>query len=76
MSLAYILGAFKHYRILLISSLVLIVIFCRLLVLINADRAAMLLVLIGFIGLGVRVIMALPNVFLTCAVPPHLMYVS
>lgn len=73
MSSTYVLGVLKHYRILLISSLVLIAIFCGLLALVNADRAAMLLVFTGFIGLGVGVTTALPNVVLTYAVPPHLM---
>ncbi|RTE76899.1 hypothetical protein BHE90_008629 [Fusarium euwallaceae] len=72
MSSAYVLGVLKHYRILLISSLVLIAIFCGLLALVNADRAAMLLVFTGLIGLGVGVTTALPNVVLTYAVPPHL----
>ncbi|RSL72456.1 hypothetical protein CEP53_001108 [Fusarium sp. AF-6] len=72
MSSAYVLGVLKHYRILLISSLVLIAIFCGLLALVNADRAAMLLVFTGLIGLGVGVTTALPNVVMTYAVPPHL----
>ncbi|CAH0033226.1 unnamed protein product [Clonostachys rhizophaga] len=72
MSSAYILGVFKHYRILLVSSLIVIAVFCGLLALVNAHRAAMLLVFTGFIGLGVGVTTALPNVVLTYAVPPHL----
>ncbi|KAM5345965.1 hypothetical protein ACJ41O_011826 [Fusarium nematophilum] len=72
MSSAYVLGVLKHYRLLLVSSVVLISIFCGLLALVNASRAAMLLVFTGLIGLGVGVTTTLPNVILTYAVPSHL----
>ncbi|KAF4334226.1 major facilitator superfamily transporter [Fusarium beomiforme] len=72
MSSTYILGAFRHYRILLISSMALISLFCGLLSLINSQRLPMLLAFTGLIGFGVGVTTSIPTVILTYSVPSHL----
>lgn len=70
---SYILGVFKHYRILLTTSVLIISLFCGLLALVTPSRVAMMLVFTGIIGLGVGVTTVLPVVILTYAVPSHLL---
>ncbi|KAF5009461.1 hypothetical protein FDECE_4315, partial [Fusarium decemcellulare] len=76
MSSTYILGALRHYRSLLVSSMALISLFCGLLALVNSSRLSMLLVFTGLIGFGVGVTTALPNIIVTYSVPSHLIGTS
>ncbi|KPM41468.1 hypothetical protein AK830_g5098 [Neonectria ditissima] len=70
---SYVLGVLKHYRVLLVSSVLLITLFCGLLALVTPSRAAIMLVFTGLIGLGVGVTTVIPPVILTYAVPSHLL---
>lgn len=70
---SYILGYVKRFRLLLTISLALISLFCGLLALVTPERAVMMLVFTGFIGLGVGVTTVIPVVIMSYAVPSHLL---
>ncbi|CAK7207033.1 hypothetical protein SEUCBS139899_009841 [Sporothrix eucalyptigena] len=71
-SSTWVLGVFRHYRLILVSAILLITTFCGLLALVDSTRHAMLLGFTCVIGIGVGVTTAIPNVILTYAVPSHL----
>lgn len=70
---ALVLGRLRHYRTMLVTSLILLALFLGLLALVTPSRVAMACVFTGIIGLCVGVTTVLPVVVLSYSVPSHLM---
>jgi len=67
------LGRLRHYRSLLVGSLVTIGLFLGLLTLVTPSRVVMACIFTGFVGLCTGVTTVLPVVIMSYSVPSHLM---